>query len=184
MYDGELEKDDDEDDDEEEYGYIYREPRQRRREVVLRTSRPAKQRLVYQYQQVHPRYVYVYDGEEEHEDGELYYAPPHPGPRSPDVPRSAFPTLTPMSPSRSRRPPRSVPVPLARLLAPPSPVRRPRSASCSFPSPPSPARRVRTAASRIYEVDDDRYTIAGDDAYDDVPLIARPVPKGRVHIGK
>ena len=65
-----------EDEDEDEYEYIYQEtrpPLARGRETVLRDSVPTKQRVV--YQQAHPQYVYVYDGEEEYEDGELYYAP-------------------------------------------------------------------------------------------------------------
>ena len=195
-YDGELENDEDDDDDEEEYEYIYREPRQRRREVVLRTSGPAKQRLVYQYKQVHPQYVYVYDGEEEYEDGELYYAPapppalarrpapPNTQPMSFHVPNTnADVTITlteaaslplPLRP-RPHRPP------IRCTLARPTPAER----VVYVPEPSEPApRRVRTSAPLIYEVDDDGYTIAGDDEYDNVSVIARPVPKGRVYIGK
>ena len=47
------------------------------------------------YQQAHPQRVYVYEGEEENEDGELYYAPaprqdPYAVVRRPAQPNSMF----------------------------------------------------------------------------------------------
>jgi hypothetical protein len=171
-------------DDEEDYEYIYQEtrpPLARRREVVLRDSVPTKQRAVYQQaQQAHPQYVYVYEGEDEYEEGELYYAPAPPQDSHTLVRRPAQPKAMSF-----RVPNTNTDVTITVKEAAPPPVRytlaRPRPAErVVYVS--EPAGRARTAAARIYEVDDDGYTIAGDDEYDDVPIIAKPVPKGRAYI--
>jgi hypothetical protein len=167
-------------DDEEEYEYIYQETRPpfpRGRDVGLRAPVPTKQRVV--YQQAHPQYVYVYEGEEEYEDGELYYSPAPPQDPPALVRRPAQPKSTSF-----RIPNTNTDVTITVKEAAPPPVRytlaRPRPAErVVYVS--EPARRVRTAAPRIYEVDDDGYTIAGDDEYDDVPVITKPVPKGRAY---
>jgi len=179
-----------EDDDEGEYEYIYEDARQplaRGREVIPRPSVPAKQGVV--YQQAHPQYVYVYDGEEEYEDGEFYYTPAPP-PDAPTLVRRLAPPPAPAAPkSMSFRVPNTttdVTITLNEAAPPPPPLRharaRPRPAERVVYVSSEPARRVRTAAPRIYEVDDDGYTIAGDDEYDEVPVIAKPVPKGRVYM--
>ena len=169
-----------EDDYEEEYEYIYEDPRQ---PLVLRASAPPKQRERVVYQQAHPQYVYVYEGEEEYEDGELCYtpAPPQdahthtrrPAPAQPKAVSFRVPnTNTDVTITLNQAAP---PPPRVRYALPrPRPVERVVYVS-------EPARRARAAAPRIYEVDDDGYTIAGDDEYDEVPVIARPVPKGRVY---
>ena len=56
----------------EEYEDVYEDPRQ---PLVLRASAPPKQSERVVYQQAPPQYIYVYEGEEEYEDGELYYTP-------------------------------------------------------------------------------------------------------------
>ena len=170
------------DDDEDEYEYIYQEtrpPLARGREVILRDSVPTKQRAV--YQQAHPQYVYIYEGDEEYEDGELYYAPAPPQDPNALVRRPAQPK------SMSFRVPNTnTDVTITVKEVAPPPVRytlaRPRQPTERVVFVPEPARRARTAAPRIYEVGDDGYTIAGDDEFDDVPMIAKPVPKGRVYM--
>ena len=169
------------DEDEDEYEYIYqatRPPLARGREVVLRDSVPTKQRVV--YQQAHPQYVYVYEGEEECEGGELCYAPapprhPYAVARRPAQPKS-------MS---FRVPNTNTDVTITIKESAPPPVRytlartRPPAERMAYVS--EPARRGRTASPRIYEVGDGEYAIAGDDEFDDVPVIAKPIPKGRTY---
>ena len=170
------------DDDEDEYEYIYQEtrpPLARGQEVILRDSVPTKQRAM--YQQAHPQYVYIYEGDEEYEDGELYYAPAPPQDPNALVRRPAQPK------SMSFRVPNTnTDVTITVKEVAPPPVRytlaRPRQPTERVVFVPEPARRARTAAPRIYEVGDDGYTIAGDDEFDDVPMIAKPVPKGRVYM--
>ena len=167
--------------DGEEYEYVYQEtrpPLAGGREVVLRESVPTRQRVV--RQQAYPQYAYVYEGEEECEDGEVYYAPAPPQDSHALVRQPAPPKWVSF-----RVPNTNSDITITVKEAAPPPVRyasaRPRPAErVVYVS--EPARRVRTAGPRIYEVGDDGYTIAGDDEYYDFPLIAKPVPKGRVYI--
>ena len=169
------------DDDEEDYEYIYQETRPplvRGREVIVRDSMPTRQRTV--YQQAHPQYVYVYEGEEEYEDGELYYAPAppldsHAVVRRPTQPKSMSFRVPNTHTDVTITVKEAAPPPVRYSLARPRPVERVVYVS-------EPAGRVRATAPRIYEVDDDGYTIAEGDEYDDVPIIAKPIPKRRAYI--
>ena len=175
VYEGGLE------DDEDDYEYIYQEtrpPLARGREVVLRDFVPTKQRAA--HQQAPPQYVFVYEGEEEYEDGELYYTPAPPQDSHALVRRPAQPKAMSF-----RVPNTNTDVTITVQEAAPPPVRytlaRPRPAE-RVVYVPEPTRRTRTAVPRIHEVGDDGYTIAGDDEYEDVPVIVKPVPKRRAYI--
>ena len=131
-------------------------------------------------QQAHPQYVYVHEGEEEYEEGELYYAP-----APPQGPYALFRRpLQPKSMS-SRVPNTSTDVTITVKEVAPPPVRH----TLARPRPP-PAERVvyfsetsqraRIAGPRIYEVGEDGYHVAGDDEFDSCDGQTRP--EGRIYI--